>query len=306
MWGRDHQLSYQLLTTDEWSLFRAHALDYRAPLPWRHIVSIGGTYVRVNPTFLDGYFTQKGESINADVKYLAPFSKGKWQGELSASVSFKETNNNLEFSGTPVLGEKRDMITGVIAAAAMRDDARGRWILSSSLTGSPGSFNSRSSRSAYNESRFGANPSFLYSQFSAHRLTRLTPALTSTLRASVQWSSTNLLPSEQFSIGGLATVRGYEERMLSGDHGYLATHTSAQMPSSRSRSAWRLWTCGRALLGLWPTIMKFPMLRHRNRAISRALASERAHALQQPFRLRRCRPPTRGGRDPGPRTTACT
>ncbi|MBN1586079.1 MAG: ShlB/FhaC/HecB family hemolysin secretion/activation protein [Candidatus Omnitrophica bacterium] len=42
------------------------------------------------------------------------------------------------------------------------------------------------------------------------------------LRASAQWANEDLLPSsEQFQIGGLSTVRGFDQGLLIGDKGYL-------------------------------------------------------------------------------------
>jgi hemolysin activation/secretion protein len=38
-----------------------------------------------------------------------------------------------------------------------------------------------------------------------------------------QYAGEALIPAEQFAVGGMNTVRGYEERALLGDHGGLAT-----------------------------------------------------------------------------------
>ncbi len=223
-WGRDHQVSYQFITSDDIEIFRAHALDYRIPLRWRHVLNFSGSYVLASPTFLDGYFTQKGESINAEAKYIVPFRHKRWRGELSSAVSFKETNNNLEFGGSPQLSATIDVLTGTFVAVAIREDKRGNWLTSATLVGSAGDFNSRSTRDSYESSRLGANPNFYYTQLTGQRTTTLTPRLTSTARGMFQLSSTNLVPTEQFSLGGLSTVRGYEERILSGDSGYSFTH----------------------------------------------------------------------------------
>lgn len=232
MWGRDHQLTYQFLTTDDISLFRAHGLDYRAPLPWRHLIVVGGSFVQVNPTIFDGFFIQRGKSVTADAKYVAPVTLGTWQTELSAGISFKQSNNNLEFGGTSVLADTTDIFLGTLTAAGMRDGARGRWIATAAVSASPGHLNSRSDRQSYDESRIGANPRFIHSQLGLQRLTRLTPTLTSTLRGTLQLASTNLLSQEQFSLGGMTTVRGYKERILSGDSGYMITHELQQrLPS---------------------------------------------------------------------------
>ncbi len=40
------------------------------------------------------------------------------------------------------------------------------------------------------------------------------------------------MPSEQFSVGGVGTVRGYKENVLTGDHGLLISHELQQrLPS---------------------------------------------------------------------------
>lgn len=224
VWGLDHQASYQFVTSDDIGIFRAHAFDYRIPLRWRHVLNFSGSYVLASPTFFDGYFTQKGESINAEAKYIIPFRHQRWRGELSGAVAFKETNNNLEFGGTPQLSATIHVLTGTFAAVAIREDKRGHWLTSTTLVGSAGDFNSRSTRDRFDTSRLGANPNFYYGQASGQRTTHLTPRLTSTARGLFQLASTNLVPTEQFSLGGLSTVRGYEERILSGDAGYSLTH----------------------------------------------------------------------------------
>lgn len=223
-WGKDHQATYQFITSDDIGIFRAHAVDYRIPLRWRHVLNFSGSYVLASPTFFDGYFTQKGESINAEAKYIIPFRHQGWRGELSGALTFKETNNNLEFGGTPQLSATINVLTGTFAAAAIREDKRGHWLISTTLVGSAGDFNSRSTRDRFDTSRLGANPNFYYAQVSGQRVTNLTPRLTSTARGLFQLASTNLVPTEQFSLGGLSTVRGYEERILTGDTGYSLTH----------------------------------------------------------------------------------
>jgi hemolysin activation/secretion protein len=169
-------------------------------------------------------FTQKGRNINADGKYTIPFETKRWKGELSAGLSYKQTNNNLEFGGAPASFDTLDLFTGSLSVAGMREDQRGRWIASATLTGSPSNFNSRNDRDSFYEARIGAQPRFAYGQFFLQRNTLLTPNDTSVARAVAQVASTNLVPSEQFGVGGVSTVRGYEERIISGDGGYTFTH----------------------------------------------------------------------------------
>jgi hemolysin activation/secretion protein len=262
LWGLDHQLSYQQAFSQSTKLFRVHAFEYRAPLRWRHMISVSGSYAEVNPTFYGGLFTQKGKSLNADAKYVVPFHLKQWEGELTSAIGFKESNNNLEFGGAPALGTTNDIFTASVSAAGVRQDQRGRWIVSATLTGSPGEMNSRSTAANYNESRIGARPQFVVGQFLVQRLTALTPSLTSIARVSAQLAGTNLVPSEQFAAGGASSVRGYEERFLSGDGGYLATHELQRTlpPLSLGKRLPKLETAAAVFWDYGRTIIKHPLI----------------------------------------------
>ena len=221
VWGLDHRATYQYLTSDEWEVFQGHSFDYQVPLPWRHGLQFAASYVRATPTLVAGFIDQKGESVTADLKYIAPFNPGKWRAEGYLNFGFKQTNNNLIFLGEPVPFSTTDIFTVALGATAVRADKRGNWIVSATVTGSPGNLNSRNTDEAYHDSRIFAKARFIHSQLSVQRWTQLTPKVTALTRAALQFASTNLLAPEQFSIGGHTSVRGYTDRLLSGDGGYM-------------------------------------------------------------------------------------
>jgi len=71
---------------------------------------------------------------------------------------------------------------------------------------------------------YGGDRSFSRYNLSIHRLQHLGQRLAALLRLSGQWSDTDLLPaSEQFQLGGVATVRGFDEGVLLGDSGYFVS-----------------------------------------------------------------------------------
>lgn len=71
---------------------------------------------------------------------------------------------------------------------------------------------------------FAGNSSFSALRANAAWLSRLNQRTQLILRGGLQLSPTDLLPaSEQFQLGGNATVRGYSEGLLSGRNGYLAS-----------------------------------------------------------------------------------
>lgn len=71
---------------------------------------------------------------------------------------------------------------------------------------------------------FGGESAFTALRANAAWLERFTPRTQLLLRGGAQYSGNDLLPaSEQFQLGGSASVRGYSEGLLSGRSGYLVS-----------------------------------------------------------------------------------
>jgi hemolysin activation/secretion protein len=119
-----------------------------------------------------------------------------------------------------------------LGGSAVRRDKRGAWAFGASLNLSPGGINSRNTDRAFDGGRFGdtdsarlgARARYVYGSFSVQRLHSLVPGWDLVSRGLIQLSQANLLPSEQISIGGSSTVRGYNESIFAGDHGYVFTN----------------------------------------------------------------------------------
>ncbi len=71
---------------------------------------------------------------------------------------------------------------------------------------------------------FGGEDSFTYYRANASRVDRLTDRLQLLTKAGLQYSFTQVIPSgEQFQVGGLYSVRGFSEGLLSGRNGYFGS-----------------------------------------------------------------------------------
>jgi hemolysin activation/secretion protein len=230
LWGRDHQASYQYITTDQRRNFEAHGLDYRVPLPWRHSIQLSASYLRANPEFLEGLFVQNGETTTTDLRYTIPVRTGDNPAEVYGTFSFKESNNNLAYGGTQVLGTKTDIFQFTLGGSLIRRDKKGGWAFGASVTASPGGINGRNTDEAFDASRFdplkdsarfGARAAYLYGSASIQRLLVLGSGWDLASRLVIQAAQTNLLPSEQLSIGGASSVRGFQENQFSGDNGFV-------------------------------------------------------------------------------------
>ncbi|MBI5381374.1 MAG: ShlB/FhaC/HecB family hemolysin secretion/activation protein [Opitutae bacterium] len=230
VWGQDHQLSYQFTTTDQSSVFQSHSADYRVPLPWRHYLQATTAYGFQRPSFEDGLFSLKGESSVADLRYIVPLERGAWSHEFSLGLDFKRTNNNLEFGGWQVFGSKSDTWQVTVGSTTVHRDTSGSWAVSLNLNASPGGINVRNTDEALSQVRYGAKARYLAGSLLVQRFTRLPAGFQLFSRGQLQCSSTNLIGNEQLSIGGQGSVRGYDERIFSGDQGWVLSN-ECQSPS---------------------------------------------------------------------------
>ncbi|CAO3440661.1 ShlB/FhaC/HecB family hemolysin secretion/activation protein [Azospirillum endophyticum] len=235
-WGNafwaDQQISYQISASPD-LLDRGlrgpsgdprsvtHAGSWFVPLPWRHTLTVFGSYTETHPDLGSG-FGQNGRSSQVSARYAAPLPKlGTVRHELQAGIDWKRSNNNLDFGGSSVFRSSTDIAQGMLGYSATVPDGLGSTGLSASLFHSPGGIGDRNSDAVFHTSRAGAAARYSYARFGLERVTPLPEDLTWIVRAQAQLSSANLLPSEQLSLGGNASVRGYAESEVLGDRGVL-------------------------------------------------------------------------------------
>lgn len=235
-WGNafwaDQQISYQISASPD-LLDRGlrgpggdprsvtHAGSWFVPLPWRHTLTVFGSYTETHPDLGSG-FDQTGRSSQISARYAVPLPNlGTIRHELQGGVDWKRSNNNLDFGGSSVFRSSTDIAQAVLAYSASRPDESGATALNASLFHSPGGIGDRNSDRVFRTSRAGADARYSYARLGVDRLTRLPADLSWLVRGQAQLSSGNLLPSEQLSLGGNASVRGYAESEVLGDQGLL-------------------------------------------------------------------------------------
>jgi hemolysin activation/secretion protein len=236
LFGLGQQLSYQFSTAEDTNLFTAQSASWVIPLPWRHILTIYGSYGQssANVPGTGGMFHTSGTSWQTSFRYEVPLrAPANFTHSLVAGFDFKESNNNLAFGGVPIVSNTpADTAQLVIGYQAAYTDPYGS--TTGSIMGylSPGGLTSADSTNAYQAQRFGAKPYYEYAQVNLQRLTKLPWNFTWTERGELQFSDQNLLPSEQLGLGGYDTVRGYDEREVNGDSGFLISSELATPPIS--------------------------------------------------------------------------
>jgi hemolysin activation/secretion protein len=222
LWNLDHQVTYQYITTATGENFVGHVLNYRAPLPWRHYITFNASYLRARPTGIaGGYFDQDAKNLSGDLRYTIPFKRGDNPGELFANLNFKDSNSDLVFLGFDHTSTRTDVFELTFGSTLVHRDKIGAWVFGASVTLSPGDVNVRNSDAAFFSARGGTKARYAYGSLSFQRGLALDRGWELSSRGNAQISSESLLPSEQLSVGGSATVRGFNENVFVGDEGFV-------------------------------------------------------------------------------------
>ncbi|MDX8431402.1 MAG: ShlB/FhaC/HecB family hemolysin secretion/activation protein [Candidatus Algichlamydia australiensis] len=235
----DHVLAYQFTSSYQVSDFHSHTAQYIAPLSWQHILNIYGGYARVDPD-LNSVEKNTGRSYQASGRYGIPLPPTRYlYHEFTFGYDWKRTNNVIQFNEFAVTGVNENTTgsdpdanqTGVGQNVNISQFVLGysgnyekpdyRVDFGVDMFISPGKMMSDQSKEDYETLRLGADNDWVIIQGQLAYLKRLRYDFSVLLTASGQWTYQNLLPSEQFVLGGYDTVRGYDQRQENFDSGYL-------------------------------------------------------------------------------------
>ena len=239
VFGTSQKLDYEYTTDTDFNYLRAHSAIWTIPLPWRNTLTIFGSYANMTSDFKaigiqDGP-DEKGVNDQLSVRYAIPLPRlGRYTHELSLGFDYKYANNNLNFgsgfgpSGLIDFPTEIEQFTG--AYRAILPYSIGQTSLDAEGFYSPGDWSSVNTSGAFNLARAGATADYWYAKGSLEQLVNLPADFSFDVRGTVQWADANLLPSEEFTLGGVETVRGYYERTANGDKGFLV-NTELRSPS---------------------------------------------------------------------------
>jgi hemolysin activation/secretion protein len=232
LFGLGQQLSYQFTSGEDVNKFTAHSGTYVIPLPWKHQLTFFGSYANSAANLGPG-LDSDGVNWQVSGRYEIPLpGDDKFTESVTAGFDFKRSNNDLIFNVASVSNVFTDVDQFVLSYQASYLDDYG----STSFVGtgfySPGGISNNDDDADYQATRGGARSNYAYGQLSLNRVTRLPYDFSWSVRGLVQESTANLLPSEQLGLGGYDTVRGYDEREVNGDNGFLLSTEVATPPVS--------------------------------------------------------------------------
>jgi hemolysin activation/secretion protein len=235
LFGIGQQINYQYTISGDGESLRAHAGSYVIPLPWHNTLTFFGNYVdtkgEVPP--LIGLI---GRSYQISGRYTIPLpiltigSAVNYKHDFSAGFDYKYNNNSLAFGGVTAGDTLYDIDQFVMGYTGTENDPYGQTTINDQLYVSPGNWGGNNNDAAFAATHEGATSGYVYNTLILQRLTKLPDDWTLVLRGTVQTSNANLMPSEQLGFGGYDTVRGYDEREVNTDDGYIFT-TEIRTPS---------------------------------------------------------------------------
>lgn len=238
----DHTLNFQTTVADHFKEYQSYTLQYTAALPWRNTVRVFGSYSATSPERTD--FPQKHrQSYQASARYAIPqwFAANPWLDQLTveAGFDFKGTNTNILFEDDAAPVDKRLAYIGQFAGniTMLRNQGSNKLTAGIDLIGSPAQMLPHQTEADFNNLRAGSTPRYLYSRFLVAMDQKLPYAFKVTAQGRGQFTLSNLIPSEQFALGGYSTVRGYAERVVNGDNAFCG-NLEIKSPEFRVAGLW--------------------------------------------------------------------
>jgi hemolysin activation/secretion protein len=247
----DHLLNFQYLGDPSFEHLWAYSGGYNIALPWHHYLRMFGYYMDSSGT-VSSNTTLKGVNYQASFRYDIPLPYlGKYQHEVSFGLDYKYANNFLVY-GAPQANETPvEIFQFALTYSGALRDPYGASIVVGQLFYSPGGVTSLNNDKAFSQAQFDAKADYVYGKLVAKRETMLKflpwtyvkgqeSYFSWILNGTAQFANGNLLPSEQLGLGGYLSVRGYDDRIVNTDQGYLFS-TELRTPAVRPLADWCGW-----------------------------------------------------------------
>lgn len=232
--GPNRSVSYQFTADLDFEHVRAHSLVYTHALPWRHWITVLASYVEIEsdpiPVGGGNFLNSDGSNTQLSARYGIPLDGTETRSrEMDFGFDWKSNGNDLEFTDVSNLGNLQLFGTRVEIfqfslgyketiqhkRAVSQFDIRGVW--------SPGDINNHNSTANFQRARALSQSEYFYALASLEHQQRLRDDWSARFKITGQAANENLQASEQLGAGGYDTVRGFDQRVARGDHGFVST-----------------------------------------------------------------------------------
>ncbi|WP_421781715.1 ShlB/FhaC/HecB family hemolysin secretion/activation protein [Kiloniella litopenaei] len=228
----NQQLNYEYQSSNNIDKYFQHSGSYRIPLPWRHTLVFSGSYSETDAD-IDANFNTQGVSWQVSARYDIPltvYPNNSFSSNLVFGYDFSQSNNFLAFGELPVSDNLLDISQFSVALTGSKSDALGN--ISGSITAmySPGEMTDHNRTRDFVARRANTRSRYYYLRLNLQRVTQLPWDFSWMTNIVQQTTGSRLTVAEQLSLGGYQTIRGYDERKVNGDSGYVIRNDLLSTP----------------------------------------------------------------------------
>lgn len=223
LWGKDHEFSYQFTTSENgYDQLAAHVLQYTLPVAVR-------TDLQLTAAFSDSYAENaiagassgKGKQLAATLVTQLDRKAGfNWDARLG--FSYKDSNNAFEFGGVATPGADTQVGQFFALLNGDRRNSKSATNLFAGVWHSPGGLFDNNTDAAFGVSRQGAVANYSFLRAGVEHTAFMDSDWVFNAEVEGQLSNDRLIGSELIYLGGMNTIRGFQENVVRGDNGIFA------------------------------------------------------------------------------------
>lgn len=221
LFNRDHVLTLQYITSVEKpQSVSIYGLGYRWPLYDRaDAIDVYAGYSDVNSGTVAGLFNVSGKGTIFGARYTHPFIRtSDIEHKLAAGLDYRAYENNIDLSGTELGSDVTVHPFSLTWSSLWKNDSTQLNGYATWLHNLPGGSQGRDADFAV--ARSGADARYQLLRLGGNASQQFAGDWQWRLALDAQYTQEPLVPGEQFGLGGQDSVRGFDERAISGDRGW--------------------------------------------------------------------------------------
>ncbi len=216
----DHQMNIEFKFAKNISKWWGISGNYIMPSFYDTYLKVIGSYVKTKPDTEPNYDI-RGKAWVVLARYHIPiYFFENTVSELIFGYDFKQTNNFLDFLKVSIFQSFIDISQFVFQFNSTVNDRYGLTSYLFSFYYSPGDMTKHNEDQDFQKEGYAKKSRYFYATLYFDRTFLIPKDFLYVMEFFSQVSSTKILPTEQISIGGFYTVRGYQENALFGDNGF--------------------------------------------------------------------------------------
>ncbi|WDQ14957.1 ShlB/FhaC/HecB family hemolysin secretion/activation protein [Rhodopirellula sp. P2] len=225
VFGFDGLLGYQYTADSEFSRLHAHAVSYTVDPSRERGYQVFGSWASAAPA-LPAPMTQDGEAWQVGTRAFHYTTRtSRLERAWFIGTDFKSSNTSVEFGALNTSATAADLLQLSVGYNALVRENNGDYARLNTIVnyGPDGGFTSQNNAAAFNSLRQNTAPGYVYWRTSMDMRRQVGCDYEWTFRGAGQVSSERLLFSETLGFGGYDSIRGYDQRVASGDNGWLTS-----------------------------------------------------------------------------------